>query len=205
MLYKKYFKVILDYFFAFVLLLITMPIMLIVAILIKLDDPKNPILFKQDRPGKNARIFTLYKFRTMKIETEKDGKVLNDFQRITKLGYYLRKMSIDELPKLINILKGEMSFIGPRPLLVEYLQHYTPYEMRRHDVKPGITGWAQVNGRNAISWEQKFELDIWYIDNVSFKLDLKIIFLTIINVLKSEGINSTSNLTMPRFKESESN
>ncbi len=205
MLYKKYFKVILDYFFAFVLLLITMPIMLIVAILIKLDDPKNPILFKQDRPGKNARIFTLYKFRTMKIETEKDGKVLNDFQRITKLGYYLRKMSIDELPQLINILKGEMSFIGPRPLLVEYLQHYTPYEMRRHDVKPGITGWAQVNGRNAISWEQKFELDIWYIDNVSFKLDLKIIFLTIINVLKSEGINSTSNLTMPRFKESESN
>jgi lipopolysaccharide/colanic/teichoic acid biosynthesis glycosyltransferase len=182
-----------------------MPIMLIVAILIKLDDPKNPILFKQDRPGKNARIFTLYKFRTMKIETEKDGKVLNDFQRITKLGYYLRKMSIDELPQLINILKGEMSFIGPRPLLVEYLQHYTPYEMRRHDVKPGITGWAQVNGRNAISWEQKFELDIWYIDNVSFKLDLKIIFLTIINVLKSEGINSTSNLTMPRFKESESN
>lgn len=173
--------------------------MLIVALLIKLEEPKSPIFFKQDRPGKNARIFTLYKFRTMKVETEKDGETLSDFQRITKLGHYLRKMSIDELPQLINILKGEMSFIGPRPLLVQYLQYYTPYQMRRHEVKPGITGWAQVNGRNEIDWEKKFNLDIYYIEHISFILDLKIFYMTIKNVLKSKGVYYSENITMPFF------
>jgi len=199
MLNRKYFKIIFDYTFAFILLLITAPVMLIVALLIKLEEPKSPIFFKQDRPGKNARIFTLYKFRTMKVETEKDGETLSDFQRITKLGHYLRKMSIDELPQLINILKGEMSFIGPRPLLVQYLQYYTPYQMRRHEVKPGITGWAQVNGRNEIDWEKKFNLDIYYIEHISFILDLKIFYMTIKNVLKSKGVYYSENITMPFF------
>jgi len=158
------------------------------------------VLFKQKRPGKNAKIFTVYKFRTMKVQTEKDGKPLSDIERITKVGAFLRKFSIDELPQLFNIIRGEMSFIGPRPLLVEYLDYYTPEQMRRHEVMPGISGWAQVNGRNAISWEEKFEYDIWYVDNCSLIVDIKIFIMTIIKIVKRENINQKHDVTMPKFR-----
>lgn len=198
-MYRKYIKRILDFIFAVVLLILLSPIMLLAAIAIKIEDPKGPVLFKQKRPGKNAKIFTVYKFRTMRVETEKDGRPLSDMERITKVGTFLRKTSIDELPQLFNIIRGEMSFIGPRPLLVEYLDYYTPEQMRRHEVMPGISGWAQVNGRNAISWEEKFKYDVWYVDNMSFLLDLKIVFMTIYNILKREGINNSKWDTMPLF------
>jgi lipopolysaccharide/colanic/teichoic acid biosynthesis glycosyltransferase len=199
-----YIKRILDFIFAIILLVITSPVMLLAAIAIKIEDPKGPVLFKQKRPGKNAKIFTVYKFRTMRVETEKDGRPLTDMERMTKVGSFLRKTSIDELPQLFNIIRGEMSFIGPRPLLVQYLELYTPEQMRRHEVTPGISGWAQVNGRNAISWEEKFEYDVWYADNQSFLLDLKILILTIFNVLKREGINNSQGDTMPYFMGSTS-
>jgi len=187
-----------DFVFALILIVLLSPIMVLSAIAIKIES-KGPVLFKQKRPGKDAKIFTIYKFRTMKVETEKDGKPLSDMERITKVGAFLRKMSIDELPQLFNILRGEMSFIGPRPLLVQYLEYYSPEQMRRHEVTPGISGWAQVNGRNAISWEEKFELDVWYVDNQSFFLDLKILWLTIYNVLSRRGINNSQDDTMPMF------
>lgn len=189
----------LDFIFALALLIIASPIMLLAAIAIKLEDPKGPVLFKQKRPGKNAKIFTVYKFRTMQVETQKNGRPFTDMERITKVGSFLRKTSIDELPQLFNIIRGEMSFIGPRPLLVQYLELYTPEQMRRHEVTPGISGWAQVNGRNAINWEEKFKLDVWYVDNQSFLLDLKILLMTIYNVLKREGINNSQGDTMPYF------
>lgn len=198
-MYQKYIKRLLDFVFSIVLLIIVSPIMLLAALAIKLEDPSGSVLFKQKRPGKNTKIFTVYKFRTMRIETEKDGRLLTDMERMTKVGSFLRKTSIDELPQLFNITRGEMSFIGPRPLLVEYLEFYTPEQMRRHEVTPGISGWAQVNGRNAISWEEKFKLDVWYVDNQSFLLDLKILFLTILNVLKRKGINNSQGNTMPYF------
>jgi lipopolysaccharide/colanic/teichoic acid biosynthesis glycosyltransferase len=199
-MYRKYIKRILDFVFAVVLLVLLSPIMLLAAIAIKIEDPKGPVLFKQKRPGKDTKIFTVYKFRTMRVETEKEGRTLSDMERITKVGAFLRKTSIDELPQLFNIIRGEMSFIGPRPLLVEYLDYYTPEQMRRHEVMPGISGWAQVNGRNAISWEEKFKYDVWYVDNMSFLLDLKIVFMTIYNILKKEGINNSKWDTMPLFK-----
>ncbi len=198
-MYRKYIKRILDLVFAVILLILLSPIMLLAAIAIKIEDPKGPVLFKQKRPGKDTKIFTVYKFRTMRVETEKDGRPLSDMERITKVGAFLRKTSIDELPQLFNIIRGEMSFIGPRPLLVEYLDYYTPEQMRRHEVMPGISGWAQVNGRNAISWEEKFKYDVWYVDNMSFLLDLKIVFMTIYNILKREGINNSKWDTMPLF------
>ena len=147
-----------------------------------------------------SMIFEVYKFRTMRVETECDGKLLSDMERMTKVGSFLRKTSIDELPQLFNIIHGEMSFIGPRPLLVQYLEYYSPEQMRRHEVTPGISGWAQVNGRNAISWEEKFEYDVWYVDNQSFLLDLKIFWLTIYNVVKGKNVNNSQNDTMPDFK-----
>lgn len=174
--------------------------MLVTAILIKFTS-RGSILFKQKRPGKNGKIFTVYKFRTMITTTTKKGKTLSDVERMTKLGKLLRKTSIDELPQLFNIIKGDMSFIGPRPLLVRYLPYYTKQQRRRHEVKPGISGWAQVNGRNAISWEQKFKLDVWYVDNISFKLDLKIFFMTIAKIFKHEGINNSKEITMTYFDE----
>lgn len=198
-MYRKYVKRILDFVFAVILLIIASPIMLLAAIAIKLENPKGSVLFKQKRPGKNAKIFTVYKFRTMRVETEKDGRPLTDMERMTKVGSFLRKTSIDELPQLFNIIRGEMSFIGPRPLLVQYLELYTPEQMRRHEVTPGISGWAQVNGRNVISWEEKFKYDVWYVDNQSFLVDLKILFMTIYNVLKREGINNSQGDTMPFF------
>ncbi|HHV84013.1 MAG TPA: sugar transferase [Tepidanaerobacter syntrophicus] len=198
-MYRKYIKRLLDYILTVVLLAVLSPIMLLAAIAIKLEDPKGPVLFKQKRPGKDAKIFEVYKFRTMKVETEQDGRKLSDMERLTKVGSFLRKTSIDELPQLFNIIRGEMSFIGPRPLLVEYLKYYSPEQMRRHEVTPGISGWAQVNGRNAISWDRKFEYDIWYIDNQSFFLDLKIFWLTIYNVINKKGINNSEGETMPLF------
>ncbi len=162
--------------------------MLLAAIAIKIEDPKGPVLFKQRRPGKDAKIFTVYKFRTMRVETEKDGRPLSDMERITKVGAFLRKTSIDELPQLFNIIRGEMSFIGPRPLPTIYLPYYTAEEMHRHDVRPGISGWAQINGRNYLSWEKKFAYDLYYVNNLSFWLDLKIFFITIGKVFSRAGV-----------------
>lgn len=188
----------LDFIFAIVLLLLVWPIMLVAAVAIKLETPGS-VLFRQKRPGKNGQIFTVFKFRTMSTVMIKDGKSLSDMERMTRVGDFLRKTSIDELPQLFNILRGEMSFIGPRPLLVQYLECYTPHQARRHEVTPGISGWAQVNGRNAICWEQKFELDVWYVDNQSFKLDMKILFLTIYNVVRKKDINTSDGETMKPF------
>ena len=198
-MYKRYVKRVLDFIFAIILLIILSPIMSIAAIAIKIEDPKGPVLFKQKRPGKNSKIFEVYKFRTMRVETEQNGKPLSDMERMTKVGSLLRKTSIDELPQIFNIIHGGMSFIGPRPLLVQYLQYYSPEQMRRHEVTPGISGWAQVNGRNAISWEEKFEYDVWYVDHISLILDLKIFWLTIYNVINRKDINNSQGDTMPFF------
>lgn len=160
----------------------------------------NPIIFKQTRVGKNNELFNLYKFRTMTNEKDNSGNLLSNDQRHTELGKTLRKYSLDELPQLVNILKGDISLIGPRPLLVDYLPLYNAKQSRRHEVKPGITGWAQVNGRNAITWEERFELDVWYVDNRSLMLDFYILYLTVLKVFKSEGINSSEGVTMTRFK-----
>ena len=196
----RYVKRGLDFIVSFLMLVILSPLMLIAAILIK-NNLDGPVLFKQERPGKNGKIFTVYKFRTMSVKThDESGRELSDVERMTGIGNFLRKTSIDELPQLINILKGEMSFIGPRPLLKEYLPLYTKEQMHRHDVTPGISGWAQVNGRNTISWEEKFALDVYYADNLSFKLDVKIFFKTIANVLKQEGINCDDTNTMEKFR-----
>ena len=159
----------------------------------------SPVLFKQVRPGLHGRPFTIYKFRTMTDERDKDGNLLPDGERLTRLGKFLRKASIDELPELFNVIKGEMSTVGPRPLLMQYLDRYTPEQARRHEVKPGITGWAQVNGRNAISWEDKFKLDVWYVDNQSLWLDIKIILMTLVKVFKREGISANGEATMQEF------
>lgn len=159
----------------------------------------SPIFFKQVRPGLGGKPFTLYKFRTMTDERDSEGNLLPDAVRLTKTGRLIRKLSIDELPQLLNVVKGDLSLVGPRPLLMDYLPLYTKQQARRHEVKPGITGWAQVNGRNAISWEKKFELDVWYVDNRSFLLDLKILCLTVRKVLVSEGIQQTNHVTAERF------
>lgn len=173
--------------------------MLVSALAIKANDG-SPALFSQKRPGKDGKIFTVYKFRTMTVKTtDKEGKPLSDMERMTKIGSFLRKTSLDELPQFVNVLKGEMSFIGPRPLLCEYLEYYNSEQARRHEVRPGITGWAQVNGRNAISWEEKFNYDVYYVDNMSLALDAKIIFKTIKNVLIHDGINSSEANTMEKF------
>jgi len=158
-----------------------------------------PVLFKQKRPGLNGNIFTFYKFRTMSNKRDSEGELLPDKDRKTPLGNFLRKTSLDELPSLFNVLKGDMSLVGPRPLLVEYLDLYSPEQAHRHDVKPGITGWAQVNGRNSISWEEKFKYDLWYINNHTIWIDIKILLLTIYRVIKKEGINQANGLTMEKF------
>lgn len=172
-------KKVLDFIFAMVLLIIVSPIMVIAAIAIKIEDPKGKSLFKQERIGKDSEKFKVYKFRTMKVETNREGKMLSDIERITKIGSFLRKTSIDELPQLFNILRGEMSFIGPRPLPVIYFQYYTNEELHRHDVTPGISGWAQVNGRNYLAWEKKFQYDLEYVKNIGIIFDVKILLLTI--------------------------
>ena len=201
-MYAKYVKRGIDIIGALFLLFLAWPFMVIAAIAIKIEDPKGPVLFKQERPGKDEKIFKIYKFRTMQVAThDAEGNSLSDMERMTKIGKLLRKTSLDEVPQFFNVLKGDMSFIGPRPLLVQYLKHYNEEQRRRHNVRPGISGWAQVNGRNAISWEEKFKLDVWYADNMSLKTDLKVLVKTIKNVLMSKDINSSEDNTMTYFGE----
>jgi sugar transferase EpsL len=174
------------------------PLMLILAILVKFKLG-SPVLFKQQRPGFKGKPFMMRKFRTMTDEKDGDGRLLSDGDRLTPFGQFLRSSSLDELPELFNVLTGDMSLVGPRPLLMQYLERYNSEQARRHDVKPGITGWAQINGRNAIAWEEKFKLDIWYVDNQSLWLDLKILFLTVWKVIKREGISQSGQATMEEF------
>lgn len=182
-------------------LLFLAPLAILIALGVRLTLG-SPVFFRQQRPGLNAKPFSLYKFRTMRDKTDSEGKLLPDEDRLSRFGTFLRRTSLDELPELFNVLKGDMSLVGPRPLLREYLDRYTPRQARRHEAKPGITGWAQVNGRNALSWEEKFELDVWYVDNQSLLLDLKILWMTLLIVLKREGISQEGHATMPKFRGS---
>lgn len=200
--YELYYKRILDLILALLGLVILAPVMLVVAVLIRKKIGK-PVIFNQLRPGLNEKIFKMYKFRTMTSECDENGVLLPDEKRLTPFGKFLRSTSLDELPELFNVLKGEMSLVGPRPLLPEYLPLYNQEQAQRHNVKPGITGWAQVNGRNSISWEEKFTLDIYYVKNFNFILDLNIIFMTFKKVLIREGVASKFSVTMEPFKGSE--
>jgi undecaprenyl phosphate N,N'-diacetylbacillosamine 1-phosphate transferase len=191
-------KRILDMIISFFGILITIPVTLPVLIILYFAN-QGKIFFIQRRPGKNEKMFKLVKFKTMSERSDASGKLLSDKERITTVGRFLRSLSLDELPQLINVLKGDMSLIGPRPLLLEYLSYYNKLQARRHEVLPGITGWAQVNGRNSVSWEAKFEMDVWYVDHVSFALDMKILLLTLKKVINREGISSDSAATMERF------
>ena len=191
-------KSLFDKTLALFLIILFSPIYMIVSLLI-LIKIGSPILFRQQRPGYKEKIFGIYKFRTMTNEKDEFGNLLPDDKRLVGIGKFIRSRSLDELPQLFNVLKGEMSFVGPRPLLIEYLDLYNETQKRRHDVKPGITGWAQVNGRNAISWEQKFEYDVWYVDNQSFWLDIKILWMTFLKVVKRSDISSSSSATMEKF------
>lgn len=199
-MYKKYIKRLLDILISSCALIILSPIMLVVAILVKIKLG-SPVIFKQERPGLNEKIFTLYKFRTMSNKKDKDGKLLSDEDRITKFGKILRSTSLDELPELINILKGDMSLIGPRPLLTMYLPYYTEKEKHRHDVRPGLTGYAQINGRNALAWDKRFELDIEYVENISFINDFKIILKTIKKVIKREDVLTGNEMILQYLNE----
>lgn len=198
-MYAKYIKRILDFTLSLLALIVLSPLMLIIYILVRMKLGK-PAIFKQKRPGKDEKIFTLYKFRTMTDEKDEKGNLLPDEKRLTKFGKFLRSTSLDELPELINIIKGDMAIVGPRPLLVEYLEYYTEEEKHRHDVRPGLTGLAQVSGRNAITWEEKFKQDNKYIKNITSINDLKIIIRTICKVLKRDGISQEGNATMENFK-----
>lgn len=201
-IYEKYIKRPLDFILSLIALICLSPILLIVAILVRVKLG-SPVIFKQKRPGKDEKIFTLYKFRTMTDEKDELGNLLPDSQRLTKFGKFLRSTSLDELPELINIIKGDMSIVGPRPLLVQYLERYNKEQRRRHEVRPGLTGLAQVSGRNAISWEEKFNKDVEYIDNITFIGDVKIVFKTVMNVIKKDGISSETSVTMEEFMGSE--
>lgn len=194
----KYIKRILDIISSLLAIIILLPLLAVTAVLVK-TKLGSPVLFKQERPGKDEKIFTLMKFRTMTDERDENGELLPDEVRLTKFGKFLRSTSIDELPELFNILKGDMSVIGPRPLLVEYIPRYNEHQHRRHEVRPGLSGWAQVNGRNTVSWEDKFDMDVHYVDNYSFAMDVKILFMTVLNVLKKEGISSETSATMEVF------
>jgi sugar transferase EpsL len=191
-------KRILDFAAALILSLGLSPLFLILALLIR-RRLGSPVLFRQLRPGYREKIFTVYKFRTMTNETDPQGQPLPDEQRLTRLGQWIRSLSLDELPQLFNVLVGNLSLVGPRPLLIEYLDRYSPEQSRRHEVKPGITGWAQINGRNAISWEEKFQLDVWYVDHWSLFLDIKILWITLEKVFKREGISQEGRATMEVF------
>lgn len=201
-MYSKYIKRILDFILSLIAIIVLSPILLISAILVRIKLG-SPVIFKQKRPGKDEKIFTLYKFRTMTDEKDEQGNLLPDSERLTKFGKFLRSTSIDELPELINILKGDMSIVGPRPLLVEYLELYNEEQKHRHDVRPGLTGLAQISGRNAITWEEKFEEDLKYIKKITFLGDIKIILKTALKVFKREGISQQGNETMERFKGNE--
>lgn len=197
-MYRQFFKRFLDFFVAFMALLVLSPLLIPITLLLALANSGKPFFF-QKRPGKNERIFQIVKFKTMTDERDSKGGLLPDEKRLTTVGSFVRKTSIDELPQLINVIKGDMSLIGPRPLLPQYLSLYSERQKKRHSVRPGITGWAQVNGRNAISWTKKFEYDVWYVENLSFSLDVKIIFKTIKKVLISEGINTANMATTEAF------
>lgn len=199
MLYLNFFKRFLDIILSGCALLLLSPIILILWIWLTIANNGAGALFFQERPGKDGKIFKVVKFKTMTDERDENGILLPDEDRLTKFGKFVRSTSLDELPQLWNILKGDMSFIGPRPLLPEYLPLYSPEQARRHNVRPGLSGWAQVNGRNSISWKQRFEYDVWYVDNISFKLDLKIFFLSIKKAFVREGINSATSATMEYF------
>ena len=201
-MYKKYLKRVMDFVLSLVAVIVLSPVFLIVAILVRIKLGR-PVLFTQERPGKDEIIFKLYKFRTMTDEKDENEKLLPDEVRLTKFGKMLRSTSLDELPELFNILKGDMSIVGPRPLLVRYLPRYNAEQKRRHEVRPGLSGLAQVNGRNAISWEEKFRYDVEYVDHVTFLGDWKIIFRTVWNVLKRDGISSETSVTMDEFMGSE--
>lgn len=191
-----------DLLIATIGLVVLSPVLLVIGLLVKLDMG-NPVLFTQQRPGQNGKLFRMLKFRTMKNTIGHDGKLLPDSERLTRFGRILRSTSLDELPELINVLLGHMSLVGPRPLLPAYLGRYTPEQARRHEVRPGITGWAQVNGRNALTWEEKLRLDVWYVDNWSLLLDLKILLMTAQTVLKRDGVSSDGHATMPEFMGNE--
>ena len=198
-MYKKLFKRVTDFSVIFIALGVLFAPLLIITLWLYFANKGAGVFFMQERPGKNGKIFKVIKFKTMTDERDVDGNLLPDAQRLTKVGRFVRSTSIDELPQLINVLKGDMALIGPRPLLPQYLPLYSKEQARRHEVRPGITGWAQVNGRNAISWTRKFELDVWYVDHCSFLLDLKIIFMTIKKVFVREGISSETSVTMEAF------
>lgn len=197
-MYKNYFKRIFDLFFSITGFIILSPLFILITILLFISNKGKPFFF-QKRPGINNKIFTIIKYKTMNDERDENGELLPDSERMTAVGSFIRKSSLDEIPQLINIIKGDMSLVGPRPLLPEYLSRYSAFQIRRHEVHPGITGWAQVNGRNAISWDQKFEYDVWYVDNISLILDIKIIFMTILAVFKAQGISSATSVSMERF------
>lgn len=198
-MYANFFKPMLDFILAFLILIILSPVLLVVCIGLCIVNKGKPF-FLQPRPGKNERIFQIIKFKTMNDQKDENGNLLSDAERLTAIGSFVRKTSLDEIPQLMNVLKGDMSLIGPRPLLVQYLPLYDEVQKRRHKVRPGITGWAQVNGRNTISWQQKFEYDVWYVDHLSFGLDLKILKWTLKKVLVREGISQEGKATMEVFK-----
>lgn len=204
MFYRNIFKPIVDAILALIFLLILSPIFLSIFLILFFSNKGKPF-FYQPRPGKDEKIFNVIKLKTMNDNTDAEGKLLPDEKRLTPIGKFVRKTSLDEIPQLINVIKGDMSLIGPRPLLVKYLPLYSDFQKRRHDVRPGITGWAQVNGRNALSWQQKFKLDVWYVDNISLILDIKIFFRTFKKVFKSEGISAKGKATMEAFKGNNAN
>lgn len=197
-LYAKYIKRLLDFTLSLFALIVLLPLMLVLTFIGAIAMKGNPF-FTQERPGRNEKIFKLVKFRTMSNARDKDGNLLSDEIRLNKYGKFLRSTSLDELPELWNILKGDMSIVGPRPLLVKYIPRYNEHQHRRHEALPGLTGYAQVSGRNALTWEEKFDLDVYYVDNITFILDVKIIFKTVLSVLKSEGISSETSATMEEF------
>jgi len=203
-MYDNFFKRVIDILISCIAMLILAPVFVMVILGMIISGHRS-LFFVQTRVGKNEKLFKLMKLKTMTDEKDENGHLLPDEQRLTKVGKIIRKTSLDELPQLINVIKGDMSVIGPRPLLVAYLQHYSEEQKKRHHVKPGITGWAQVNGRNAISWERKFELDVWYVNNISFLLDVKIVFLTLMKIIRSEGISQDGQATMEAFKGSKTN
>lgn len=201
-IYEKFIKRGLDLLISGCALLVLWPVLLVLVVLVR-SKLGSPAIFCQERPGKNGRVFRLYKLRTMTDERDEDGRLLPDEQRLTPFGRTLRSLSLDELPELWNIFRGDMSLVGPRPLLVKYLPLYNAQQARRHEVMPGLTGWAQVNGRNLVTWEDKFTMDVWYVDHISFALDLKILWLTVKAVLRREGISAESSATMEEFQGSE--
>lgn len=197
-MYRNFFKGVMDKILGSVFLLLVIPLIILIFVILLFTNKGTPF-FLQERAGKRGRVFNIIKFKTMRDFRDSSGKLLSDKERLTKVGSLIRSTSLDELPQILNVLTGDMSLVGPRPLLVKYLPLYNEHQARRHEVKPGITGWAQINGRNAIGWQEKFDLDIWYVDNISFRLDMKILFRTAINTVKRTGINASDATTMKPF------